>query len=125
LAILGGDSAWRSETAGDGSASATILPPPTSLIPRNRVEIPFRYFQDALRLLAKVSLCRVFLPAVLQHLLVGMNAHINFDPGLAAAATALTGRRVMPPGFVTSRILNVVRLYERGPVAHKLTLIGA
>ncbi len=29
-----------------------------------------------------------FWPVVLQHLLLGMNAHINFDLGLAAAATA-------------------------------------
>ncbi|HUJ42118.1 MAG TPA: DUF5995 family protein [Opitutaceae bacterium] len=31
---------------------------------------------------------RAFWPVVLQHLLLGMNAHINFDLGLAAAATA-------------------------------------
>jgi hypothetical protein len=158
---------------------------------------------------------RTFWPVVLQHLLVGMNAHINLDLGLAAAATApgpqlaglkgdfdrinqllaglvkgvedrlaqvwrplrwldglaggaeeavinfslsaardyawelataaaaepdpaalavragladqwaaLIGRRVIHPGFVTSRILNVVRLYERGSVADKLTVMG-
>lgn len=158
---------------------------------------------------------RAFWPVVLQHLLVGMNAHINLDLGLAAAATApgprlaglkadfdrinqllagqvkgvedrlaqvwrplrwldglaggaeeavinfslsaardyawelataaaesdpaglavrtdladqfaaSIGRRVIHPGFVTSRILNVVRLYERGSVADKLTVMGA
>jgi hypothetical protein len=31
---------------------------------------------------------RAFWPVVLQHLLLGMNAHINFDLGLAAAETA-------------------------------------
>lgn len=31
---------------------------------------------------------RAFWPVVLQHLLLGMNAHINFDLGLAAAAAA-------------------------------------
>lgn len=165
---------------------------------------------------AAFSIERTFGPVVLQHLLLGMNAHINFDLGLAAAATApgpqiaelkgdfdrinqllaglvtgvedrlaqvwhplrwldglaggadeavinfslraardcawelataaaaepdpgalaaradladqwaaLIGRRVLHPGFVTSRILNVVRLYERGSVAEKLTVMGA
>jgi hypothetical protein len=159
---------------------------------------------------------RAFWPVVLQHLLVGMNAHINLDLGLAAAAVApgpqiaglkgdfdrinqllaglvasvenrlalvwpplrwldglggsteeavinfslgaardcawhlataaaaetdpaalaartgvadqwaaVIGRRVTHPLFLTSRILNVVRLHERGSVADKLAVMGA
>jgi hypothetical protein len=165
---------------------------------------------------AAFSIERAFWPVVLQHLLLGMNAHINLDLGLAAAATApgpqiaelkgdfvrinqlladlvkgvedrlaqvwhplrwldglaggadeavinfslgaardcawqlateaaaepdpealavradqadkwaaVIGRRVLHPGFATSRVLNLVRLYERGSVADKLTVMGA
>jgi hypothetical protein len=66
-------------------------------------------------------------PLVVQHLMLGMNAHINLDLGVAAAEVAATpeGLRALKPDFMTineilGRLLGVVEL-ELGQICPRFS----